>query len=321
VAGRRKNTVQNTLDENLEPNTSTYRFQLKKVLDEYAAWLRTVIYQTGPPGKSTLWAFGVLLNKIEANVQRAAQRALGFDMFGTQTGIYSNENCQLVYWDGGQEHLIGGTGGGTSPTGSVIMYGAATAPSGWKLCDGSAVSRTGDNAALFAILGTTYGVGDGSTTFNLPDFRSHSPIGYGQFSGLTNYALADTAGVESHPLVEAELAIHDHSMAHTHDMGHGHADNISATQPDHDHGIREVTSDTGSGAGVLAVNTVDTTWTSAAEAMVTEADGAEITINGGVTNMSGNTGASSASTTGNTGSGTAHETRHPVLTVNFIIKC
>lgn len=65
------------------------------------------------------------------------------------------------------------TGGGAAtsmPTGSVAMYGGATAPTGWILCDGSAVSRT-TYADLFAVLSTTYGTGDGSTTFNVPDCR------------------------------------------------------------------------------------------------------------------------------------------------------
>jgi len=55
------------------------------------------------------------------------------------------------------------------PTGSVQPYAGASIPAGWLLCDGSAVSRT-DYAALFAAIGTLYGTGDGSTTFNLPDF-------------------------------------------------------------------------------------------------------------------------------------------------------
>jgi len=63
-------------------------------------------------------------------------------------------------------------------TGVVVMYGAATAPTGWLLCDGSAVSRT-TYARLFAIISTTFGTGDGSTTFNLPDFRGIFPAGAG----------------------------------------------------------------------------------------------------------------------------------------------
>ena len=54
------------------------------------------------------------------------------------------------------------------PTGCVQAFAGNTTPQGWLLCDGSAVSRT-DYAALYAVIGTTYGAGDGSTTFNLPN--------------------------------------------------------------------------------------------------------------------------------------------------------
>ncbi len=57
------------------------------------------------------------------------------------------------------------------PIGTVVMYGGATAPIGWVLCDGTAYSRTVLYAALFAVVSTTYGIGDGSTTFNVPDAR------------------------------------------------------------------------------------------------------------------------------------------------------
>jgi microcystin-dependent protein len=65
--------------------------------------------------------------------------------------------------------------------GVVTMFGGATIPGGWLLCDGSAVSRT-TYATLFAVIGTTYGAGDGSTTFNLPDFRGIFPKGAGTTS-------------------------------------------------------------------------------------------------------------------------------------------
>ena len=55
-----------------------------------------------------------------------------------------------------------------APTGVVQAFAGSTTPQGWLLCDGSAVSRT-DYAALYAVIGTTYGAGDGSTTFNLPN--------------------------------------------------------------------------------------------------------------------------------------------------------
>jgi microcystin-dependent protein len=70
---------------------------------------------------------------------------------------------------------------GASPIGSVVMYSSSIAPSGWLVCNGNAVSRT-TYAGLFAIISTTYGVGDNSTTFNLPDFRGVFPKGSGTTS-------------------------------------------------------------------------------------------------------------------------------------------
>lgn len=97
------------------------------------------------------------------------------------------------------------------PTGSVIPYAGESAPDGWLLCDGAAVSRT-TYAALFAVIGTTFGSGDGSTTFNLPDLRGRVAVGVtsdanlGQTEGATSYT-ADTAG---HILTADELAPHSH---------------------------------------------------------------------------------------------------------------
>jgi microcystin-dependent protein len=64
------------------------------------------------------------------------------------------------------------------PAGSVIAWSGSSAPAGYLLCDGTAVSRT-TYAALFAVAGTSYGVGDGSSTFNLPDLRDRLPLGKG----------------------------------------------------------------------------------------------------------------------------------------------
>jgi microcystin-dependent protein len=62
------------------------------------------------------------------------------------------------------------------PTGSLIMWPSNTIPSDWKLCNGAAISRV-TFATLFSLLGTTFGAGDGSTTFNLPDYRNKMPYG------------------------------------------------------------------------------------------------------------------------------------------------
>lgn len=62
------------------------------------------------------------------------------------------------------------------PAGTLAMYASSTAPTGWLLADGSAVSRT-TYASLFAVIGTAYGIGDGSTTFNLPDLQGRVAVG------------------------------------------------------------------------------------------------------------------------------------------------
>lgn len=104
----------------------------------------------------------------------------------------------------------------TSIIGEVRMWTTTTAPSAWLFCDGSAVSRT-TYANLFNVIGVTYGAGNGTTTFNLPDFRGRSPIGVGQGNtaeggGLgTSRAIASTGGAESHIITTNELASHFHA--------------------------------------------------------------------------------------------------------------
>jgi len=92
------------------------------------------------------------------------------------------------------------------PPGTITQYGGASAPTGWLLLDGSAVSRS-TFSALFAIFGTTYGAGDGSTTFNLPDMRGRVPVGK---NAATFATLGAVGGEETHALTVAELASHDH---------------------------------------------------------------------------------------------------------------
>lgn len=75
---------------------------------------------------------------------------------------------------------------------------------GWLICDGRAVSRT-TYAVLFTIIGTAFGTGDGSSTFNLPDLRGKVAGAIGQGSGLTNRALGANTGSETHTLTKAEL--------------------------------------------------------------------------------------------------------------------
>jgi microcystin-dependent protein len=87
-------------------------------------------------------------------------------------------------------------------SGMVSMYGGASAPTGWLLCDGTAYSRS-TYATLFGIISTSYGSGDGSTTFNVPDLRSSMALGAGTkaktftFSSLSNPTITVTGSTNS----------------------------------------------------------------------------------------------------------------------------
>jgi microcystin-dependent protein len=85
----------------------------------------------------------------------------------------------------------GATAGGAEiiPAGTIMAYGGASAPTGFVLCDNSAISRT-TYAKLFGSIGTAFGVGDGSTTFNVPDLRDKVPLG----KGPVNATLGTTTG-------------------------------------------------------------------------------------------------------------------------------
>ena len=107
--------------------------------------------------------------------------------------------------------------------GMVMPTASASAPTGWLMAYGQAVSRT-SYAALFTAISTTYGVGDGSTTFNLPDLRGRVVAGQddmggtsanrltGQSGGLDGDVLGDTGGAETHQLSTPEMPAHRHGL-------------------------------------------------------------------------------------------------------------
>lgn len=94
------------------------------------------------------------------------------------------------------------------PVGSGCDYFGTTAPEGYLFADGSAISRT-EYAELFEVLGTVYGAGDGSTTFNLPDKRSRVSV---MLDSGTFNTLGKTGGAETHTLTVAQMPKHQHSL-------------------------------------------------------------------------------------------------------------
>ena len=105
------------------------------------------------------------------------------------------------------------------PAGILAPFAGSTAPDGWLLCDGSAVSRA-TYSSLFGVIATTYGAGDGSTTFTLPDLRGRMALGLDNMGGtsadrVTNIqadAMGGADGEENHLLTVEELAAHTHTV-------------------------------------------------------------------------------------------------------------
>ena len=94
--------------------------------------------------------------------------------------------------------------------GEIKMFAGNFAPQGYAFCNGQLLPIA-QNAALFSLLGTTYG-GDGQTTFALPDLRGRAPIHAGNGPGLTNRNLGQTGGAETNTLTVAQLPAHNHSV-------------------------------------------------------------------------------------------------------------
>lgn len=116
------------------------------------------------------------------------------------------------------------------PVGTVVAFAGSSAPEGWLLCDGSAVSRT-TYANLWATLSTTYGSGDGSTTFNIPDAMGRTVVGAGAGSGLTSRTLSSKSGAETSTIGTSNLPAHTHGLnSHTHTLG-GHTHNTYIDPP------------------------------------------------------------------------------------------
>lgn len=97
----------------------------------------------------------------------------------------------------------------STPIGSVTQFAGATAPTGWLLCQGQAVSRT-TYADLYALIGNTYGAGNGTSTFNLPNLKGRVAVGLD--SGQTEFdILGETGGAKTHTLTQNEMPSHSHA--------------------------------------------------------------------------------------------------------------
>jgi len=145
---------------------------------------------------------------------------LGETINGMATLVVGAGDFVIVYCDGAGFSTVGGS---SAPAGTMTPYAGSSAPSGWLLCYGQTVSRT-NYAALFLAIGTTYGAGDGSTTFGLPDIRGRVIAGKDNMGGtaasrltspVAGSTLGASGGSQSHTLSATEMPAHTHGIAAT----------------------------------------------------------------------------------------------------------
>lgn len=194
--------------------------------------------------------------------------------------------------------------------GLIEPFAGTTVPAGYLLCDGSAVSRS-DYTTLFEVIGTTFGSGDGETTFNLPDLSGRVPLGVSQA-----HTLGSTGGSETVTLTESELPAHVHVVPK-----HGHEDTIGATTPEFSHSITQPVFKYTASRGSNALSGLDIRpYTSTTTATAKRSTNVEVAAHAAsACTMSGEITDKAAFDSGTIGGGLPHNNMQPYLPVNFVI--
>lgn len=225
---------------------------------------------------------------------------------------------------------------GLTPSGAIMQYAGTAAPTGWLLCDGSNVNRS-TYSDLFAVVGTTYGSGDGSTTFGLPNLKGRIPVGLDAAQTEFN-ALGETGGFKTHTLTIGEMPSHthiqnghNHTMAHTHSVTHDHP-SVTSTSDTHRHTVEALNAagnhnHTLGFTGDLSAAPIDFDSPQDSGTITTavnndthnhSVDIPSITVTSGGASTTSTT--TETATNQNTGGGDPHNNLQPYIVVNYIIK-
>ena len=218
--------------------------------DDHLRIIKSAIQGTFPDVTNAVTSTHTELNIVDGDTAATATTLVGADRFvvnddGTMVQValtdlatYISANHSITQINGLTYPVADGSAGQFMTTdgagtlsfttmasviaaGMLIPYAGSSAPTGWLMCYGQDVSRT-TYSDLFTAIGTTYGIGDGSTTFTLPDLRGRTVSGFdamggtsadrltNQSGGLDGDTLGATGGAETHQLTTAELAAHTH---------------------------------------------------------------------------------------------------------------
>jgi microcystin-dependent protein len=153
----------------------------------------------------------------------------GQGIFKYYSGAWTDVYADVFYSKAAIDTMVAGA----VPTGVILPYGGATAPTGYLACNNQAVSRA-TYAALFAVIGTSYGAGDLVTTFNVPDLRGRTMVGMGtgDAADATAWTRGQKQGREGVTLTTAQIPAHSHDI-----LGYGFSDNGSTGPLDETWGV------------------------------------------------------------------------------------
>ena len=180
---------------------------------------------------ATTFSSNITMN-AQSDVRFADADSSNYIALQAPTSVSANVTFSLPAADGSSGDVLQTDGSGnlsfiaiaaadSIPVGSVMPYAGSTNPTNWLFCAGQAISRS-TYADLFTIIGTTYGVGDGSTTFNIPDLRGRLVAGQddmggtsanrltGLSGGVDGDVLGASGGAETHTLTTTEMPSHTH---------------------------------------------------------------------------------------------------------------
>jgi len=190
-------TVNNVEQENLS-FTSDPQTQLNDKLDKKTG--TSVVYINDEQGNSATLSYSQASNVSDAIVQRKTGGAIAVPAPSANEDAVPKSYVDV----------------GFVPIGSVLDFAGSNVPANYLLCNGQAVSRT-DYAELFAVIGTTWGSGDGSTTFNVPNSQGKVSMGAGTNTDQNNHSgtwnLGSTGGEYNHKLIVDEIPEHNHKIS------------------------------------------------------------------------------------------------------------